>query len=79
MSPTLITSKQAEKAKRLYRRLELRLLRDHQGEIIAIEIGSGAYLIGSDELEVARRARAQFPGKIFYFFRIGEPAVHKLR
>jgi hypothetical protein len=30
-------------------------------------------------LEVARRAQAQFPGKLFYFFRVGERAVHKLR
>jgi hypothetical protein len=73
------TSQQVEKAKQLFRRIEPRLLRDYRGQVIAIELESGAYLLGDDELEVARRARAQFPGKAFYFFRIGEPVVHKLR
>lgn len=72
-------SNQIEKAKRLYRRLEPRLLPKCRGQVVAIEIESGAYLVGEDELEVARRARAEFPGKIFYFFRVGEPALHKLR
>jgi hypothetical protein len=74
-----IRSKQIEKAKRLYHRLEARLLPKHRGQVVAIEIESGAYFLGDDELEVARRAQAQFPGKLFYFFRVGERAVHKLR
>ncbi len=76
---TAIMSKQTEKAKQFYRRLEPRLLPEHRGQIVAIEIESGTYFLGDDELEVARRAQAQFPDKLFYFFRVGERAVHKLR
>jgi hypothetical protein len=72
-------SQQAAKAKRLYRRLEPCLLPEHRGQVVAIETESGAYVVGDDELELVRRARAQFPGKLFYFFRIGERAMHKLR
>ncbi len=72
-------SQRIKKAVRLFHSIEPKLLRLHRGQVIAIEIESGAYVMGDDELEVARRARAQFPGKIFYFFRVGESAVHKLR
>ncbi|MCI2430716.1 hypothetical protein LM602_03905 [Candidatus Acetothermia bacterium] len=79
MMNSAVVSKQAAKARRLYRRLESRLLPEHRGQVVAIEIESGAYVVGDDELEVARQAQAQFPDKLFYFFRIGERAVHKLR
>jgi hypothetical protein len=70
---------QAQKAKRVYKKLRAALERQHKGQVIAIEVDSGAYVLGSDEREAAREARTRFPGKIFYFFRIGEPALHKLR
>lgn len=70
---------QAEKAKKIYKKLRTTLEREHKGQVVAINIDSGEYVIGEDELEAARRARARFPGKVFYFFRVGEPALHKMR
>jgi len=46
---------------------------------MAIEVDSGQYVIGKDELQVALQAVKKFPGKKFSFIRIGYPAVHKLR
>ena len=67
------------KGERLYQRLKARLEPRHKGQIIAIEVESGQYVLGVDELQVALRAVKRYPGKKFSFFRIGYPAVHKLR
>lgn len=63
----------------LYQRLKRRLEPRHKGDIVAIEPDSGQYLVGKDELQVALKAMKRFPGKQFAFFRVGYPAVHKLR
>lgn len=67
-----------EKGKAVYKKLQPKLKKD-KGKIVAIEIESGDYFIGDDELEAARKARSKFPDKIFVFFRIGYPVVHKFR
>ena len=67
------------KGERVYQRLQARLERRYKGRIVAIEVDSGQYVMGKDELQVALRAVKKFPGKQFSFIRIGYPAVHKLR
>lgn len=67
------------KASKLFRQVERRLLADHKGQVVAVEPDSGQYFLGKDVLEAARHAMTAFPNKVFDFFRIGYPAVHKLR
>ncbi len=67
------------RGKRLYQRLKPKLEPRYRGWILAIEVESGEYLLGKDELAVALKAVKKFPGKKFSFFRVGYPAVHKLR
>lgn len=67
------------KAEKIYRRLQGRLLPRFKGKILAIEPDSQKYLLGRDELEVALKATKKFPGKRLGFFRVGYPAVHKVR
>jgi hypothetical protein len=38
----------------------------YNGKIIAIEVDSGKYFIGDDELEAGLKAKAVFPDKIFF-------------
>ena len=64
------------KGERQYQRLRSKLEPRYKGHILAIEVESGDYAL---ELKVALRAVKKFPGKKFSFFRIGYPAVHKLR
>ncbi|MBL7073613.1 hypothetical protein ISS37_00025 [candidate division KSB1 bacterium] len=68
-----------ERGKRIYKRLKPKLERDFKGKVIAIEIESGDYVVGEDELDAAIKAKKKFPGKIFDFIRIGYEVVHKLR
>ncbi len=67
------------KGKRLYQRLKPKLEPRYHGWILAIEVESGGYVAGKDEVAVALEAVKKFPGKKFSFFRVGYPAVHKLR
>jgi hypothetical protein len=64
---------------RLYQQLRKKIEPRYKGQIIAIEAESGQYVVGKDELQVAQAAMKKFPGKKFNFFRVGYPAVHKLR
>ena len=57
-------------------RLKGQLEPAHEGQIVAIEVESGDYFIGQSVVEAARKARAKHPDKLFYFVRIGFPAVH---
>lgn len=66
-------------SKKTYKRLKLKIEKNYRGKIIAIDPISGNYIIGEDELSTALKARKAYPGKIFHFFRIGHPAVHKFR
>ena len=67
------------KGERQYQRIRSKLEPRYKGHILAIEVESGDYVLGKDELKVALKAVKKFPGKKFSFFRIGYPAVHKFR
>lgn len=68
-----------EKSESIYSRVKTKLEKTHKGDVVAIEPESAKYVIGEDTLDAALKAQRQYPNKIFYFMRIGFPAVHKLR
>ncbi len=67
-----------ERGRVIYKRLEPILIKN-KGKIVAIEIESGDYVIGDNELDAATKAKSKFPYKIFVFFRIGYPVMHKFK
>lgn len=71
------TEAEYRKAQRIYQRyLRDRLSRKYRGKIVAIEVKSGDYFIGEDEIEAYDKARAKHPGDTFCFLRIGYRATH---
>ena len=52
---------------------------DHHGEVVVIEIRSGAYEIDRNHLTAVRRARAAHPCGTFFAMRIGFPALAHIR
>jgi len=68
-----------ERGKNVYKLLKPKLEKKFKGKVIAIEVDSGDYVIGNDELNAAVKAPKKFPHKIFAFIRIEYPAVHKFR
>ena len=67
----------AEKALAIYnRKYKERLETTERGKVVAIEVESGEAFVGRTVLEAAMKARTKFPDKLFYFIRVGYPAVH---
>ena len=64
-----------DKGKKIYNNLKPILEPKYKGKIIAIEVDSGGYVIGEDELDAELKAKELFPNKIFAFMRIGYPVV----
>jgi hypothetical protein len=54
-------------------------VKENKGKIVAIEVESGDYFMGDSVLKAGTKARLKYPGKIFYFKRIGYRAVHSFR
>lgn len=56
-----------------------KLLATSKGKILVLDIESGDYEIDADLLAASDRLQARRPGAFEYTFRIGYPAVGKLR
>ncbi|MCH8318879.1 MAG: hypothetical protein IIA88_10380 [Bacteroidetes bacterium] len=53
-------------------------LSDKKGQIAAVESESGEYILDKTLRKAAIKARKTYPGKVFYFIRIGYSYVHRL-
>ena len=72
--------KLASKAREIYNRKYRRKLEaTERGKVVAIEVESGEIFLGRTALEAGLKAREKYPDKIFYFIKVGYPAVHSLR
>ncbi|MGQ9628237.1 MAG: hypothetical protein ACUVV0_15205 [Anaerolineae bacterium] len=73
------SKKLSSRGEEIYERIRERLELEHKGEIVAIEVDSGDYFLGKTVVEAGMKAREKHPDKVFYFIRIGFPAVHTFR
>jgi hypothetical protein len=64
------------KGKEIYNGIRGALEPEHKGEIVAIEVDSGDHFLGRTVTEATRKARKKHPDKVFYFVRVGFPAVY---
>jgi len=48
----------------------------NKGMVAAIVPNTGEYFLGANVVEAAKTALSVHPGGVFYFIRIGHPAVH---
>lgn len=70
----------SEQAKAIYnRKFRKKLETTERGKVIAIEVKSEEGFIGRTALEAGLKAREKYPDKVFYFIRVGFPAVHSLK
>jgi hypothetical protein len=51
---------------------------EHTGEIVAIELETGDYFVGEDEIDAADKARAAGHQGMLYFLRVGSPYAHRV-
>ena len=48
----------------------------YKGQIAAVEMESEEIFLGNDLVEATMKGWEKYPGRTFYFVRIGYPAVH---
>ena len=51
----------------------------YRGQVAAIEMESEEIFLGKDVVEATLKGWEKYPGRTFYFVRIGYPAVHSHR
>ncbi len=51
---------------------------DHRGEVVAIDIETGAYAIGKNAIETSKLLRAQLPEAEIFFVRVGARAYLRI-
>ena len=65
----------SRKGKELFHKLDPELREQHYGKFMAIDAASGDYFLGDTMIEADTKARAKYPGKVFYVGRIGYRAA----
>ncbi len=66
-----------KRANQIYEmQLREKLEKDYKGEIVAIEIDSGDFFLGRNEIEAYEKAVKEYPDKTFVYKRIGYKATH---
>jgi hypothetical protein len=62
----------------LYERIRPQVEAGHRGEVVAIDLETGAYEVAGDIVNAARRLRARLPEAQAWFVRIGHDALFRL-
>lgn len=66
-----------ERSNQIYEsQLKEKLEREHKGEIVAIEITSGDFFLGRNEVEAYENGIKKYPDKTFVYKRVGYKATH---
>lgn len=58
------------------KKLRNKLESDYRGQIVAIEIDSEDYFLGASVVEAVKEAKKKYPDNLFYFVKVGFPAVN---
>lgn len=79
VSATQPADEVARLAQEHYKRgIGARVERDHQGDYLVINIETGEFEVGPDDLEVSLRARERFPDAVLFTMRVGQRAAYRL-
>lgn len=69
----------AEKGEKIYKEeLKKKLEPEHNGDFVAIEVGSGKYFLGKTAEEATNQAKLKFPQGIFHLIKVGFPSAFSL-
>ena len=78
--PSLTNEEIAQQGEEIYNRLlRARLEPDQNGKIVAIDVDSEDYEVGTDVLETADRLRVMHPDAQLYFLRVGDRVLCRIR
>ncbi len=78
--PSLTNEEIARQGDEIYNRLlQGRLEPDQNGKIVAIDVDSEDYEVGTDVLDTADLLRARRPSAQVYLLRVGDRVLHRIR
>jgi hypothetical protein len=60
------------------RRVRTQVEAEHRGEVVAIDVESGAYALGDGALAASRRLLARDPEAPIWLVRVGHRALHRI-
>ncbi len=70
----------SKRAKEIYyKKYRKKLEKNNKGKIVAIEVESGDCFLEDTVLKAAMLGQKKYPDKIFFFIRVGYPAVHSIK
>lgn len=73
----MLLNERIERANQIYEsKLKMKLEQEHKGKIVAIEIGSGDFFLGNNEIEAYDKGIEKYPDKTFVYKRIGYKTTH---
>jgi hypothetical protein len=79
MRPTRPDKEEAmSRGQELYERIRPDIEAGHRGEVVAIDLETGAYEVAADVVNAAHRLRARLPEAKAWFVRIGHEALFRL-
>ncbi len=61
----------------LYERIRPQVEEEHRGEVVAIDLETGAYEVAADTINAAHRLRVRYPEARTWFVRIGHEALYR--
>jgi len=67
------------KAEKIYADIRGDLEPAYKGKVVAIDVETGDYFLGDTVIAAGQQGREKYPGRPFYFIRVGYPAVHVRR
>ena len=63
--------KMMDKANPIFEKIKEELLPKYKGKMVVIEVDSGDYFVGDDDIDSLNRAKKKYPDKIFVFKGLG--------
>ena len=78
-TPRFSAEETARRGDEIYEReVRARVEPGHVGDVVAIDVATGAFAVGETALAAARQLRIQHPDAEIWFVRIGHRALHRL-
>lgn len=68
----------ADRARRLYDTIRGKVEAGHDGEYLVLNLDTGEWEVGGDDLSVSKRAAARFPGATLFAMRVGRRAAYRI-
>lgn len=75
--PRFNRQESASRGHELYERIRTQVEEDHLGEVVAIDLETGAYEVADDTVKAAHQLRARCPEAEPWFVRIGYEALYR--